>query len=56
MLCGVQISSGMYWENANESAWVLVLRDQLPKTVSLGALSKQKKVPVKALVVYILTG
>ena len=42
MLCGVQISSGTYWKYTSESDYILVLRDQLPKTVSFGALSKQK--------------
>ena len=40
-----QISSGStYWEYTSESDYILVLRDQLPKTVSLGALSKLKSI------------
>ena len=42
MLCSVQISSGTYWEYTSESDYILVLRDQLPKPVSLEALNKLK--------------
>ena len=43
MLYSAQISSGStYWEYTSESDYILVLRDQLPKTVSLEALSKLK--------------